>query len=619
MARPKNADVLKGYFQRIQASKKWREDEKYDDLWCSLVDLYRGKHYDNLSKEDRIAVNIAFATVNVINPSVSVNNPKITVNSRKPEDGDRAVITEAVINYWWRHYGCQDEFRRAVKDFLIVGHGWIKTGYRYVEEQKAVAQQMTEDGEELDITDASHDQAESTTIVREDRPFAERVSPHDLYVDPDATSMSDLRWIAQRIRRGVQEVRRDPRYNKAAREAVVSTAWGKWDGVDEKRGTYKQTRDPDQGYVDVWEYYDIKRGTVGTFADCGDESSRFLIAPRQTPHAFGHPFVMLRNYDVPEHFYPIGDLEAIEPLQRELNATRTQMLNHRKRYARKWLYRPTGFTPAGTKALQSDEDNALVEVTGDEAFERLIAPMPSIPIPSDFYTQSEMIESDIDRVSAVSEYQRGGMPDIRRTATEAAMMQDASNARSADKLAIIEKTIALVASRLVAIAQQCITGDQVVRVAGPQAGPNWLVFTREWIAGEFDFEVEAGSTQPNNESFRRQQALQLVDALAPFMGGGIINMQMLAMHIMRTAFGISNPEAYIDPMGMGGMDPMAAMMQSGGMPPPEGGEAPPPDGAPVPAPEAPPNPAMGGQSIPESVLNMLATTKGLDVGNIPIG
>jgi hypothetical protein len=55
--------------------------------------------------------------------------------------------------------------------------------------------------------------------------------------------------------------------------------------------------------------------------------------------------------------------------------------------------------------------------------------MPAIISPPEFYNQSELISNDIDRVSGVSEYQRGSLPEIRRTATEAGIIQDAANAR----------------------------------------------------------------------------------------------------------------------------------------------------------------------------------------------
>jgi hypothetical protein len=51
-----------------------------------------------------------------------------------------------------------------------------------------------------------------------------------------------------------------------------------------------------------------------------------------------------------------------------------------------------------------------------------------------FIISQNLFHSDIDSVSGVSEYQRGALPEIRRTATEAGIIQDAANARSSDKL-----------------------------------------------------------------------------------------------------------------------------------------------------------------------------------------
>ena len=156
-----------------------------------------------------------------------------------------------------------------------------------------------------------------------------------------------------------------------------------------------------------------------------------------------------------------------------------------------------------------------------------------------------MISSDIDRVSGVSEYQRGSLPEIRRTATEAAIVQDAANARAADKLATIEGAIAEVAYRLVALAEQFMTGEQVARITTKNGEQVWINYDREYLEGEFDYEVEAGSTQPQNESFRRQMALQLVDAMAPFASMGVIDMKKLAAHVLQFGFGVKSPEQFM--------------------------------------------------------------------------
>lgn len=610
MARPSNADMLKRDLSRIKVAKQWRKDEGYDDLWRRLIDLYRGKHYNHMTEEDRLLVNISFSTVNVIAPSVAVNYPKITVNARKPDQAPQAIITEAVINYWWRTYKVRPQFRRAVKDFLVVGFGWLKCGYRFVEEEHV--------GLEDDISDENVQDADitPTTIITEDRPFVERVSPFDVFVDPDATSEEDMRWIAQRIRRPLKEVKADKRYSPTARAAASPTMWGH-SITDSMQTPGREIQDRDEQYVEVWEFYDLVRGTMSVFCEASDH---YLVKPFKMPYSFGHPFVMIRNYDVPDYFYPMGDLEALEPLQRELNETRSQMMNHRKRYARKYLFKAEAFDAEGRKALESDEDNTMVPVSEQtDSLNDVVAPFPTVTTPPEFYEQSALIQSDVDLVSGVSEYQRGGMPEIRRTATEAAIVQDASNARAADKLATIEQSIAAVGLRLVQLAQQYMDGEQVARVVGKDGQPLWVTFDKDYIAGEFDFEVEAGSTAPTNESFRRQMALQMVDAMAPFAAEGVVNMPKLAAHVLQFGFGIKNPESFLNPM-----PPMGAEVGPDGMPMapegmmPEGGGEAPPDGMSLPQdaiapPGATPQDLSG---IDPGVLAALSSRIGLSTPNL---
>lgn len=601
MARTPNRDILAKYRRGIEQSKKWRKEEKYDKTWRRMVDLYRGKHYEHMNDEDRMLVNMAFSTVNVIAPSVSVNHPKITVGARKPQDGDRAVITEAIINYWWRHYDCQTALRRAVDDNLILGHGWLKVGYRFVEEERVVNMSASDTASDVVDTNVDGANVETEMVILEDRPFVERVSPFDVFVNPEATSIEDLRWIAQRIKRPLADVQSDKRYNRSARMDAQPSSFTKW---DDEAPSARPNRKPVDAFVDVWEFYDVRNNTMAVFCDGGDN---FLINPRKIPYGFGHPFVMLRNYDVPEHFYPLGELEAIEPLQLELNETRTQMMNHRKRFARKWLYKESAFDVDGRSALESDEDNVMVPVVGDEPLGSVITPMPAVINPPDMYNVSNMILSDIDRISGVGEFMRGGVSEISRTATEAAMMQDAMNARTSDKLAEIERGIARCARRLIGLAQQFMTGEQVVRVVGTSAMPIWVTFDRDWIAGEFDFEVEAGSTQPVNESFRRQMALQMVDAMSPFISMGIVDPAAMARHVLQFGFGVKTPEAFLATGGMPGMQQ--------GQPPMGGGEQMPGEAQPMPGEDIP----TGGMPLPSSIPpQVLAAIQsgGADLPNI---
>jgi hypothetical protein len=429
VAQTSRADKLKRYRHKVDHAVKWRTDEGYDDTWGRMIDLYRGRHFPDASTEDRIKINIAFSTINVIFPSITVNHPKVAVSATKPEDEDKAVIAEAVLNYWWRHYDFKRPFRDAAKDFLIIGHGWLKVGWQYAEqdsplndteraaEAQAANAQLDEYAAEnpdmagdLPTREEVEDALPSTKIiVTEDRPTLERVSPFDVYVDPEATSIDNVRWIAQRVVRDLDEAKRDERYSPSVRKALKGDSTPRT-AVLEARDRDKRERDANR--VTVWEFYDLRSRTVATFAHGSDQ---FLIDPVAVPYPFGHPFIFVPNYEVPDEFYPIGDLEQIEDSQQELNKTRTQLLNQRKKYNRKYIYRESAFGPEGRQALEDDGDNIAVPMMDDNhSLNDVITPMPITAMSADLYSYSDIVERDMDLVSGVNEYARGGMAEMKR-------------------------------------------------------------------------------------------------------------------------------------------------------------------------------------------------------------
>ena len=600
--------LLKRYRDRITAAKRWREDEKYDKTWKRLRDVYRLRPFSGWSDDDRIAVAIAFSTINVIGPSIAVNYPKITVASRE-EDADqqnKAMMVEAVVNYWWRQYGFREEHRRVVQDFLIYGHGWGKVGWTFHEkarplDEEEIAESIAERNAQLDqfaeenpdaaphlpsSEDVAFMQETETTEVSEDAPFFERVSPFDVYVDPEATSLKDAQWIAQRVVMPLEVAKKDERFSKSSRRKLRADGSLKWFNEENK-----QSIPDDHGRVTIWEFYDLARGTLSIFADQQQEAG-FLVKPMEFPYAYGHPFVMLRNYEVPDQFYTIGEIEAIEPLQNELNHTRSAMVLARKLDIPKYLVRKDAMDVDALDALTSSDTNALVPIRDDTPFPEVIAPVPRNDANAQLYNQhSDVIEADIDRVTGVNEYMRGGMSEIRRTATEASLIQDAANARAADKLARIEIFISEVARRVVQLAQQFLTTEQVARITTEQGAQVWVPYSREDVEGEFDFEVEAGSTQPLNETFKRQQAIQLMNTMAPLIGQ-VVDPAAVAIHVLREGFGVKHPERFI----VAGPPPM---------PPDAAGATPPgPEGAMPPAPEAALD--AGAQAVPPAPSDQMA-------------
>lgn len=647
----------------IARSKKWRTDELYDDNWRRWIDLYRGYQYEGAkTTNDRLIINIVFATVNVLVPAVSINNPKFTISARKPDTQAQAMLTQEILNYLWQVHKYQQDFRLAVLDFIVIGHGWNKVGYKWIKEPEskkaeddasnaALDSEAYEEG--VDDREDKEGNTESELIVDDDRPFVERISPFDIFVDPDARHPKEMRWIAQRTWRPLADVQVDSRYSATARKKVGARSWSRWSDTNADGDARSGDTTPAQTlqYAEIFEFYDIKRGTVATLSvDSSDDSTAdggFLIKPEKMPYASGHPFEMIRNYEVPDHFYPVGDIEQIESLQLELNETRNQMMNHRKRFARKWLYEKDAFDRDGVTALESDVDNAMIPVISDGDPAKVIAPVPAVITPPEFYNQSDMISTDMDRVSGVSDYQRGAQTAIKRTATEAAMIQDASNSRAQDRLAKIEESLARIGCRIVQLMQQYLTGKHVARITSIP-GAAWLEYDKDYIKGEFDYSVQGGSTEPQNETFKRQSAMQLVDASMPFLDAGVADPVKLYRKVLE-GFGITDPTGYIQPQALGegsetppnGEQPALPpgpppVMEGPGGPPPGGSGGPPPGGPGGGPPMGGPPPGMAGPplsggpppplpgpailaQIPPEILQMLPPeiVQGIGSGQIP--
>jgi hypothetical protein len=587
MPRQSHKAILKRYNAELSRSKKWRQDGDRDLKWERMIALYEGNHYTGPADDDQMVVNRAFKTKNVIAPSVAVRNPKFMVQAQQPDKAAQALLTEEILNYVWRTWRYKAEFRLAVDDNLTIGHGWLKVGYKFVKPMEIKTPK--EDGVPIDdITeDGVDDRADKPGNVEyekyganTERAFVERISPFDMFVDPDARHLGDARWIAQRVRRLVADVRVDGRYSAVVRSNAQGTIGDKWERTDREQPLINGSS---KGFCEVWEFYDLRENTVCTIL--GGSEDGFLIAPVTMPYAFGHPFVMIRNYDVPDKFYPMGDLESIEALQHELNKTRTEQMQHRRGNQRKYLAMEDALDEDAWEALESDKDGAVVKVNSQYSLAEAVQLMPTHTISADAYNMSDIIDRDIDDITGVSDFNQTS---IRRTATEAAMIQDQSNARSADKLARIEDVLAQIGERLIQLMQQYMTGEHVIRVVGSDASPIWLDYDKDTIAGKFDFEVEGGSTSPQNESSRRQGALQFSDAMMPLIDMGVVDPRAVARKILLD-FGVKDPASF--------MSQEEEQPQPGEEMPPEEGMMPPEMGG---MPGMPPGmpPEMGGMSDP---------------------
>lgn len=640
MARETQASKLARYRDKVEASRQWRESRGYIDTWRRMIDLYRGK-LDHTDNSDQALVNMAFAVANIVVASVTTQYPKFTVAPNVMGQDDKAIIAEAVLNYAWKHYEFHDEFQLAIVDAMMLGHGWLKVGWHYEErkvntpmspdEQMALAMQtqaqadqeaaqagsMQEAGQlptDQEIEQQVGPNTSRVEVVKDD-PFVERVSPFDVVIDPEATSMRELRWIAHRTVRDLKLVRDDGNYEPAGRKAAqadLALSGNHDDEYDQdNNSTFNADEAQDTDRVTVWELYNLQDDEWCTFAQVGEG---YLRKPQPIPtDLFKNPFVMFRDYDVPDTFYPIGEIESMESLQEELNKTRTQQIETRKQFIRKFIGRESALNEKAREALTSEIDGDVALVTEDDRpLADMIIQAPSLTFdPQLFNAHSQQIVGDMQMTTGLSDYQFGQMPDTRRLATEAMAVEGATNARSSYKLSRIERDLATAGRYLLAIMQQYLDTERVARVAGP-GGEMLFSYTADDIEGEYDLNVEAGSTQPKNDMIRRQETVTLFQTLAPYMGT-LIDPQELIRYLLQQGYDIKNVDRFmvqqqpmIDPAtGQPMIDPATGMPMQGqpGQPGMPGAPGMPGQGGPgmaQPPASAPPQSSNGAGAPPAS-------------------
>ena len=613
-------EKLAMYKAEISAAKTKLTDDDRHETWRRLRDMYGKNRESTTPKRHEIDVPIGFANGNVIRSALTVRNPKFTVSARTEDNHDKAILCEQVVNYEWQHRGHQEEVRKSVNDLIIFGHGWLKAGYRINPYQSEIEVQFpvgtersdynyapfAEEGFSRDFDELvkkslgpltqmvaaddfnyipsreelARQVREEGGIILEDRSTLERVSPFDMLVDPSATSLERAQWIAQRVPVRIDQAKKRKDWSSAAREELAEgqkSLADKPDTIGDHQGGLSGPNPPDDGqrikWAIVWEFYDLTEGTWCIFSD--EAASHFLRDPEQMPHHFGHPFIFRNNFAMPDEFYGIGELERIESLQIELNVTRTDLINDRKRYRQKWVVNDnfidqTKGPQSLIEVLQSDEDNriATIDVPRGQSMDGIVQPIAPPQVDPALYNIAPIIISDINEVTGVTDYQRGGGALAAQTATEASIINDGAQSRMREKQMIVESIMREAAQRLLQLTQQYMSRERTLRISmGSPEGLRYrqavneptggfpeddlyVPFTAADIRGAFDLMIEPGSSTSFNETMRRRAVNEMMAGIGALAQGfpqamQMINIEKLVEYYLRYGFSIPNAADFI--------------------------------------------------------------------------
>ena len=487
---------LKDY---ISIGKKFSEKE-FKNPNKKYREYYKVEHYKTKSGEDRVSVPEIFSVTRTILPNVLNNRPHIMCKPNTKEAVKPAKINQALANSMWKDLSVQPEVVLSVINFLVSGWGIAKLGWQY--ESKTII--SNEPRNVLGVPLGSKKKKEEITI--KDDAFVEWVDPDAIYVSPDAKTLDDSPFVIQEVIIPLDKVKNNPEYKntkdlkatkKMSKEYIPS------DIEDDENKAYLNK-------VVLYEVYLRDTFQIITMADGHDKELSVKNFPYKGFKTF-HPFEEIRNYEVPGEFYPFGEAKPIFSQQEELDKLRSRMFIYGKRFNRTVLYnKSAGIDENSLKQLKAGKDGSLVEMGDIEGLKVLEYP----DIGLDTSTQEIACKEDIQRITGISEYQRATSPAGQRTATESNAIQQGSEARPNEKLGKVELFMARIAQKLIILAQQYYDDTRTLRIIDDEGIPEYIKYNRETLAGDFNIDIEIGSTQAKNPEMERKQAMELFERVA---------------------------------------------------------------------------------------------------------
>jgi len=518
---------VKIWADRIERGKKLRAKKKKEVK--VFLDFYKSLQWGNrkVSLKHKPTVNLIFAHIKTQLPFLYYQNPKWFVNpvkrSAEFDVEKNAETAQIYLNYYARENAgstLKKQMRLAILDAFF-WFGAIKTGYVADFEPntnygKYKILGYKEDEPIYDIDDESHifrvDDVKEYPV--NEKFVSRRVTPAAFIFDTECDNyFEDGRFIIQEMVKPLIEVKKDERYinTKTLKENFLVKVGLNIDEKTLREDEEYSGLEDDLKRVTLYEIYDREHDKLKVMAEGHD----YWLRNEEIPEGIDKdPYSFILFNTVPDEVYPIADLRPLIPIQEEYNIGRGMIMEHAKRFARKYGYVDGMIDDDEMSKLQDPADGTFFKVK-DLPLSGVIEPLQDAPLDSAVYTNFEQSKQDFREVGGATEQDRG-IVERRKTAYEAAKMSEATSIRKDDRKSLVEDFAAMVGKKTLQSMQANLTIEDAVYVGGEDKSKQWRKISKEEICGEFNTTVETGSAAPNLPEYERSEIQQLIQSLAGF-------------------------------------------------------------------------------------------------------
>lgn len=242
----------------------------------------------------------------------------------------------------------------------------------------------------------------------------------------------------------------------------------------------------------VWEVWDKETNRVYTVCDGEEGFCKEPFSPDWTGQRW-YPFFALAWNEIDGTFYPLSDVELIEPLVTEYNESRDDFVKDRRACLPLNIVRKGGaLTDTDIKSITNRQggDVIMVEGVGGQAISNDIWSGQLGQLDPKNYDTSAA-RGDIEQIIGGGDASRGSVL-AAKTATEAEILSQGLRGRSAERQDTLEDMLSEIGSYTLEMCLRKLTAEEVKKMTGPESV--WPQLTAEQVFQQVSVKVRAGST-----------------------------------------------------------------------------------------------------------------------------
>lgn len=498
IAKPEEHKFVSNWEKQIKFGIKYRDKYSSYKKWKIYRQYYRGAWDKKI-----LPVNTVFSFIRGMIPKTYFRNPGVAVTALRPEMVWPSRVVESVDNYLIGELALKGQLKKSILHGALCGIGPIKLGYDS-EFGFLPSQAVTENSETAtQLSKKTGEEIEYQVNVKPGMPWALAVKPEELVIPWGYDDVNSIPWIAHEIIRPLDDVKADQKYKNTE---------GLKGGFREDlkhNPNFKRTLSDGITYTKLYEIRVVKSKKIVVICE-----GRKLLEAEDELQIEGLPWEMTIFNPDAEHFWPISDVQIMEPQVKEINEIRTQASRHRKILILKMLIKKGMMEPGEYEKFLNDDIAACVEVNPDTVLSQDVMQFVH-NVPTDIFAREGLIaQGDLRDSIGFGRNQGGSMTPSGNTppsAYEVGVVQQAFESRSDERRDVVADVLSNIIRKWNQFIFKFWSEERVADIVGPDGKRYWVKYTGDQIKGEYFYRIDPEAGMPISRALRNQEMEKLFE------------------------------------------------------------------------------------------------------------